>query len=172
MPPAENRPTPPVVDRNIDALLARRRDEERRRTFNQRLSDRVTAFAGSVAFVYCHLAIFGVWIVANLPAVPWPRFDPSFVKLAMVASVEAIFLSTFVLISQNRLTALSEKRAELDLQVSLLTERRITRLVRLVDAMARKMDLCELCDEEIESLKEDVTPEVVLDRLEEKQQGE
>jgi uncharacterized membrane protein len=113
-----------------------------------------------------------VWIVANLPAVPWPRFDPSFVKLAMVASVEAIFLSTFVLISQNRLTALSEKRAELDLQVSLLTERRITRLVRLVDAMARKMDLCELCDEEIESLKEDVTPEVVLDRLEKKQQGE
>jgi uncharacterized membrane protein len=52
--------------------------------------------------VYLHLVIFGLWIVINLPWLPLPRFDPSYVILAMVASVEAIFLSTFILITQNR----------------------------------------------------------------------
>ena len=71
--------------------------------------------------------LFGFWIVANLDWVPGvPAWDPSFVVLAMAASVEAIFLSTFVLISQNRMAA--DKRADLDLQVSLLAEHEVTRL--------------------------------------------
>jgi uncharacterized membrane protein len=74
-------------------------------------------------FVYLHLAVFGVWILINLGLVPGVGlFDPSFVILAMVAAVEAIFLSTFVLISQNRMAASDAKRAELDLQISLLAE--------------------------------------------------
>ena len=84
-------------------------------------------------FVYLHLAFFGFWIVANLGWVPAvPSWDPSFVVLAMIASVEAIFLSTFVLISQNRMAAVADKRADLDLQISLLAEHEITRLVTLV----------------------------------------
>ena len=73
-----------------------------------------------------------MWIFINLGWIPgMPRFDPSFVILAMVASVEAIFLSTFVLISQNRMQFLSEKRAELSLHISLLAEHEVTRSSRL-----------------------------------------
>ena len=72
-------------------------------------------------FVMIHALLFGAWIVWNLGWIPGlPPFDPTFVVLAMVASVEAIFLSTFVLITQNRMAAMADKRADLDLQVSLL----------------------------------------------------
>ena len=89
----------------------------------ERLAEAITSFAGSMSFVYLHLAIYAAWIVLNLGFIPSvPKFDPSFVILATEASVEAIFLSTFVLISQNRTAAASDKRADLDLHINLLTE--------------------------------------------------
>lgn len=98
-------------------------------------------------------------------------FDPSFVILAMVASVEAIFLSTFVLISQNRMAASADKRAELDLQISLLAEHEITKLVALVSAIADRLDVETEVDREVAELKQDVAPEVVLDEIEERAPG-
>jgi uncharacterized membrane protein len=72
---------------------------------------------------------FGLWIVANLGWIPGvPKWDESFVVLAMWASVEAIFLSTFVLIGQNRMQAAADNRADLDLQISLLAEHEVTKL--------------------------------------------
>src|SRR5438477_5093099 len=86
-----------IVDRNITALLARRLEADKRRPMREHVADRITAFTGSMSFVYLHLVIFGLWIVINLGWISFvPRFDPSFVILAMAASVEAIFLSTFV----------------------------------------------------------------------------
>src|SRR5947199_5135225 len=91
-------------------------------------------------FVYIHLVIFGFWIVANLHWVPGvPAWDESFVILAMVASVEAIFLSTFVLITQNRMAAAADKRADLDLQISLLAEQEITELSRVLADIAHHL---------------------------------
>jgi uncharacterized membrane protein len=87
----------------------------------------------------------------------------------MVAPVEAIFLSTFVLISQNRMAAADAKRAELDLQISLLAEHEVTKLVALVSAIANRMDIKTDVDPEIEELKQDVAPDLVLDQIEEKQ---
>ena len=82
-------------------------------------------------FVYLHIVLFGFWIIVNLSLVPgMPEFDPSLVILAMVASVEAIFLSTFILITQNRMSAAAEKRAELDLQISLLAEHEVRSSLR------------------------------------------
>ena len=104
-----------VVDRNIKALLEHRREQEGSRNRQERIADAITRFTGSMLFVYIHIAIFGFWIVANLGWVPGvPTWDESFVVLAMWASVEAIFLSTFVLISQNRMAATADKRADLD----------------------------------------------------------
>jgi len=118
-------------------------------------------------FAYLHLAIFGVWIVANLGWVPGvPKWDESFVVLAMMASVEAIFLSTFVLISQNRMAAAADKRADLDLQISLLAEHEITKLATLVAAIAAHVGVRTKVDSELEEIKQDVAPEAVLDELE------
>jgi uncharacterized membrane protein len=88
------------------------------------------------------------------------------VVLAMVASVEAIFLSTFVLISQNRMAAAADKRADLDLQINLLAEHELTSLTELVTAMAHKMGIEAAADPEIREARKDVAPEAVLDALE------
>jgi uncharacterized membrane protein len=155
-----------VVERNIRALTERQQQEDQQRRWQDRLADAVTGFTGSMTFVFIHLALFGLWIIWNLGWLGLKPFDASFVILAMFASVEAIFLSTFVLISQNRSALQADKRANLDLQVSLLSEHEITRLIILVTAMARKMDIEVAQDPEIPELARDVLPENVLDSIE------
>nr|WP_246294785.1 DUF1003 domain-containing protein [Schlegelella koreensis] len=119
-------------------------------------------------FVYLHLVIYGTWIVINLGWVPMvPKFDPTFVALAMVASVEAIFISTFVMISQNRMAKVADQRADLDLQISLLAEHEITRILTLVTEVAKRMEVREAEDPELDELARDVAPEHVLDRMQE-----
>lgn len=148
--------------------MEKRRDrEESSATFEERIAEAITRFTGSMRFVYLHLILFGLWIIGNLGVVPGvPQFDPSFVILAMVASVEAIFLSTFILISQNRMTAAADKRADLDLQINLLAEHEVTKLVALVSALADRMGIKTEVDPEVEELKQDVAPEAVLDEIE------
>src|ERR687898_889954 len=127
-----------VVDRNVRALLQHRQEEQVTRSRQERIADAVTRFTGSMRFVYIHLVVFGTWIVINLEWLPGvPRFDPSFVVLAMVASVEAIFLSTFVLISQNRMSA-----------------------------MAERMGIDQAHDPELSELSRDVRPEKVMETME------
>ncbi|MDB5235511.1 MAG: hypothetical protein JWR44_2504 [Hymenobacter sp.] len=155
-----------IVERNIAELLKRREAEEKRKTWQEKLADSVTAFTGSLAFVFIHLGLFGLWIVWNLGWLGLKPFDASFVVLAMFASVEAIFLSTFVLISQNRMAAQADKRAELNLQVSLLGEHEITRLIVMVAEMAKKLGIEEAHDPEISELARDVHPEEVLNTIE------
>jgi uncharacterized membrane protein len=168
VPPRENNSgMARVVERNIAALLTHRRQEEESRCWQDRAADAITRFTGSMRFVSLHLVVFGLWIVINLGWLPLPRFDPTFVILAMVASVEAIFLSTFVLITQNRMAAQADKRADLDLQISLLAEHEITRLITLVTAIANRMGIEESHDPELCELAQDVAPERVLEEMEE-----
>jgi uncharacterized membrane protein len=155
-----------VVERNVRSLLARRQHLEQEKSFDQRLADAITHFTGSMRFVYIHALIYGAWIVINLPGVPTAKFDPSFVILAMVASVEAIFLTTFVLMTQNRMSKEAASRAELDLQISLLAEHEVTRLITLVKAIGEKLEIEASKDPELPELQQDVAPEKVLDVME------
>jgi len=156
-----------VVDRNIRALLERRQRDERERSARERVADAITRFTGSMMFVVIHLVLVGAWIAINLGWVPGvPRFDPSFVILAMAASVEAIFLSTFVLITQNRMQQAADQRADLDLQVSLLAEYEITQVLTLVREIASKMDVEAARDPELSELEREVEPVRVLDQIE------
>ncbi|WP_309091334.1 DUF1003 domain-containing protein [Phenylobacterium sp.] len=164
-------PQPPGLNsalaRNITALQERQRREERRATFQDKLAGAVTAFTGSMTFVYVHLAILAVWVAINVGLVPAvPRFDRTFVILATAASVEAIFLSTFVLISQNRAAKVADRRADLDLQINLLTEHEVTRLIKLTTAIAEHLGIRESQDPTLRELERDVAPEAVLDTLE------
>jgi uncharacterized membrane protein len=166
-------PKPPglttVLARNIRTLSERREREEGEAPFQERLAAAVTRFTGSMGFVYLHLALFGFWIIANLGWVPGVAvWDPSFVILAMWASVEAIFLSTFVLISQNRMQAAADKRADLDLQISLLAEHEITKLAALLEDVARRLGVPVEPRGEFQEVKQDIAPEAVLDEIEEK----
>jgi uncharacterized membrane protein len=155
------------LKRNIAALRRRRDEEEARASSDERLASAITRFSGSMRFVYVHALLYGAWIVANLGWIPGVRpWDPTFVALAMIASVEAIFLSTFILITQNRMAAQADRRAELDLQVSLLAEAEITKLVELVSAMAARMEVPDAEREDVEEMKQLVQPEAVLDAIE------
>jgi uncharacterized membrane protein len=157
--------------RNIEALIIQRKADEKARTRQERVADAITRFTGSLRFIYLHVVIIGLWIVINLGWIPFiPRFDRSFVILAMVASVEAIFLSTFVLITQNRMSAIAERRADLDLQVSLLAEHEVTRVLRLLTRVADKLGLEESHNPELEELSRDVPPEKVLETMEKSEQ--
>src|SRR5215204_1961403 len=165
-------PPPPrglssVLERNIQSLKDRRVREEAAASAQERIADAITRFTGSMLFVYLHLFVFGFWIVANLGLVPGiPKWDESFVVLAMIASVEAIFLSTFVLISQNRMAAAADKRADLDLQISLLTEHELTKMAALLSEVAKAAGVGMRSQNEIEEIKQDVRPEAVLDEIE------
>jgi uncharacterized membrane protein len=155
-----------VVERNIAALLERRKHEEALKPKEVKVADVITRFTGSMLFVYLHIVLFGVWIIWNAGLLGLQKFDPSFVVLAMFASVEAIFLSTFVLISQNRMNEQADKRAELNLQVSLLAEHEVTRLISLVSAMAKKMEIEHDFHDELNELSKDVHPEKVMETME------
>jgi uncharacterized membrane protein len=155
-----------VLERNIRALDERKKREAADANREAKLADAITRFSGSMPFVYVHLTIVIAWTAVNLGWIPGaPRFDPTFVILATVASVEAIFLSTFVLISQNRQAQAAAHRAELDLQISLLAEHEVTRLLTLVSGIADKLGVDGANAPELRELQRDVAPEAVLDEL-------
>jgi uncharacterized membrane protein len=154
-----------ALRRNIEALRKRRETEKRDASSEEKLADAITGFTGSMRFVYLHLVVYGAWIVWNLmPGIP--HFDPTFVVLAMAASVEAIFLSTFVLISQNRAQAANDKRDDLDLHINLLAEHELTRLIEMVSAIAQKLEIGTDAEREVAEITKDVPPEVVLKEIE------
>ena len=156
-----------VVHRNIRALMAVRKEFDATKSAQDRIADTITHFVGSMPFVYIHALWFGGWLVINTGVVPGIKpFDPfPFVMLAMIASVEAIFLSTFVLISQNRMAALADKRADLDLQINLLAEHEVTRLIALVEQVAARVGVAVDRPHDLDELKQDVRPERVLDEI-------
>src|SRR5713101_196223 len=152
-----------VLERNIRTLLAQRERQAEQRSFQHRLADAITNFSGNMAFVYLHVLWFGGWIAWNLGAFGGKPFDPfPFGLLTMIVSLEAIFLATFVLISQNRLSEDADRRAHLDLQIGLLTEHELTRALQMLDAIQDKLGIENDSDIELAQLEMETRPEDVL----------
>jgi uncharacterized membrane protein len=106
-------------------------------------------------------------VLVNVGMVPGVKaFDASFVILATASSVEAIFLSTFILISQNRASAAADRRADLDLQIGLLSEHEVTHLITLTKRIAEHLGIDEASNPELDELGRNVAPEAVLERIE------
>ena len=128
------------MDRNVRAIAKLERDAMADRSAADRLSDAITWVAGSSAFVVVHIILFTVWIAINVGLVhAVPAFDPyPFNFLTLVVSLEAIFLSIFVLMSQNRAARLADRRAHLDLQIDLLAERELTAMLHMLRALCAK----------------------------------
>jgi uncharacterized membrane protein len=171
-PPGAGQTTDPgmssVVHRNITALAEVRKREEQRKRPSDRIADSITKFAGSMWCVYGHAVLFGGWLIFNSVHIPHLKpWDPyPFVMLAMFASVEAIFLSTFILISQNRMQRLADRRAELDLQIGLLTEHELTRAIHLLDEVSRRLGAPRPPEPELQEIKRDIRPEKVAEEIE------
>jgi uncharacterized membrane protein len=164
-----------IVRKNTAAIAEMQRKITEARTLGGRIADGITDFTGSMAFVYVHVVWFAVWILLNVGLIHIPNvshFDPfPFSLLTMIVSLEAIFLSTFVLISQNRLANASEKRAELDLQVNLLAEQKATKVLEMLDQITEQMDRVGSRfnfkpDPEVKALKTSPEPQEVLKVIE------
>ncbi|MEZ4684431.1 MAG: DUF1003 domain-containing protein [Caldilineaceae bacterium] len=155
-----------VIEQNIRTMIRLRLKAAGERSFQSRLADIITAFSGRMTFVYVHVVWFGGWILLNTGHLGIPSFDPfPYGLLTMIVSLEAIFLATFVLISQNRLSQATEHRAELALQIGLLTEHELTRVLQMLDAIQAKIGIqndedSELLDLEMETRPEDVLAEI------------
>ena len=144
-------------------------------TFADHVADAFTAFTGSMPFVWLHLLWFGTWIPLNTPLVGLD-FDPfPFSLLTMAVSLEAIFLSTFVLISQNRQAVLADKRAKVDLQVNMISEREVTKLIEMMAQMHAAMGLKGTRDEDVHEMRKPTHVSELADTIdaaEEALQGE
>ena len=161
-----------VIERNIRTIIHLRTKASRQRTLQDRIADVITSFSGRMIFAYVHIIWFVVWILLNTGSLGVRPFDLyPYGLLTMIVSLEAIFLSTFVLISQNRLSREAEHRADLDMHIGLLTEHELTRVLQMLDAIQDKMGIdndqdSELADLEMETRPEDVLAEI--DRLQQR----
>ena len=152
-----------VIERNIRTIIHLRTKAARERSLQGRIAAAVTSFSGRMVFVYVHIVWFGVWILLNTGRLGLPAFDPfPYGLLTMIVSLEAIFLSTFVLISQNRLAEESERRADLDLHIGLLTEHELTRVLQMLDAIQDKLEIVDHANSELADLEMETKPEDVL----------
>ena len=141
----------PTGSQIVQSLKAR---TDLRRSFIEKATDLITSIFSSVTFLIFNLVWFLLWIAVNLNLIPGvPVFDPfPFGLLTMMVSLEAIVLSIFVLISQNRVAAVDELREEIDLQVNLITEQELTKLMHIAVLIAKKNGIDLSKDGELEKM--------------------
>jgi uncharacterized membrane protein len=152
-----------VIEQNIRTIIHLRTKDQNERGPQSRIADAITSFSGRMIFVYVHMAWFGLWILLNTGRFGVQVFDPfPYGLLTMVVSLEAIFLSTFVLISQNRLGEETERRADLDLHIGLLTEHELTRVLQMLDAIQDRLEIVDHANSELADLEMETRPEDVL----------
>jgi uncharacterized membrane protein len=152
-----------IIERNIRTITRLRLQTARERHVQDRLADAITSLSGSMLFVYLHILWFGAWLLVNTGYMGIKPFDPfPYGLLTMIVSLEAIFLATFVLISQNRFSDAADRRAELDLQIGLLAEHEITRVLQMLDAIQDKLGIENDVDSELADLEMETKPEDVL----------
>jgi len=172
-PPPSQAPSSPqphtvedVVQQNLDTILQLDKAARAQRTLPDRVVDAITAFCGSLAFVWVHAMWFGLWVGVNLLR-GRTGFDPyPFPLLTLIVSLEAIFLSTFILISQNRDLQLSERRNQLDLQINLLAEQENTKMLAVLSQIAEKVGVAVNQDPTMQVLEQATRPANLMEQIE------
>jgi uncharacterized membrane protein len=153
------------VPQTIQEMVALEQREKVKMSASDRLADLITAFAGSLLFVALNAAWFAIWILINVTGLT--DFDPfPFGLLTMIVSLEAIGLAIFVLISENRQAALADKRARLDLQVNLIAEREVTKLLEMVARIERRLGSADGSDPEVIEMKRPTHVRELADKME------
>jgi uncharacterized membrane protein len=148
--------------------------QDEKRSFAEKIADVLTSTFGTMGFLILNILWFATWIVINTGLIPnIEPFDPfPFGLLTMIVSLEAIALAIIVLISQNRSAKIADLREEVDLQVDLLTEREITKLLHLVAAIAEKQGIELETDQELQSMLEPAPMSKIEQALEKQVLGE
>jgi uncharacterized membrane protein len=139
------------VTKTIDDIL---KLESHERTLSERIAERIATFTGSILFVWLHVVWFALWIAFNIPWLGFQPIDPfPFTLLTMIVSLEAIFLSAFILMSENRQGRLADRRARVNLQVDMIAEREITKLMKLVADIHTHLKIQRPADLELDDMQ-------------------
>ncbi|MGE0859276.1 MAG: DUF1003 domain-containing protein [Gammaproteobacteria bacterium] len=153
-----------LTAKNVREIARLEQSERERLTLGERIAETIGGFCGSLWFVWLHLGWFGVWLAWNsLPLAEVPFDPPPFDWLAVTVSLEAVFLSAFILISQNRETRIADRRNHLDLQINLLAEQETTHTLRLLHAICAKLEIP--VDESGRHLEREIDPVEVVDLI-------
>jgi uncharacterized membrane protein len=162
-------PPPKIPNANITAITAMERAALDSRTSGERLGDAVARHAGRSWFIAAHFIWFAAWIVLNSDWIVFIRpFDPyPYAFLTFVVSLEAIFLSLFILMSQNRGAKQADDRAHLDLQINLLAEQESTKMLQMLQSLCEYHGLAKARDPEVEKLTVATKPDELLRELKE-----
>jgi uncharacterized membrane protein len=157
-----------LTEQNITTVSRIEEAAKDQRTSADRVAEAIANFCGNMRFVWLNVIWFGGWILLNtIPGIQ--HFDPfPFTFLTLCVSLEAIFLSNFILISQNLETRLIEKRSHLDLQLNMLSEQENTKMIAILLAIAEKVGADLSHDPHIEALSEDTVPERLIEQIEER----
>jgi len=161
------RPQHPLAE-NISAIVKMEQRILDDRTTVERIGDAVGSFAGSMLFVALHVLVFGFWFLLNAKVVPGiSGFDPfPFTRLSTVVSVEAVLLSTFVLMKQNRESKRAEHRQQLTLQIGLLTEQESTKCLQVLQLVCERLGVESVGrDRETRILSQDTLVDKLADEL-------
>lgn len=155
-----------LTQRNVELIRKLEESAKQERTRSDLVAEGIAKFCGSMLFVWVHVVWFGGWILINL--VPGlPHIDPfPYTFLTLVVSLEAIFLSTFILISQNHDAKISERRNHLDLQINLLSEQENTKMISMLQSIATKVGAELDEDVKMRALSEDTQPEKLVQQIE------
>lgn len=154
-----------LTRRNIEAIAQLEQAAHSQRTPADRIADAISDFAGSMYFVYLHLFWFVGWMLINTLPHGGKHFDPfPFTFLTFVVSLEAIFLSTFILISQNRQNRVAERRNHLDLQINLLSEQENSKMLAMLEAISHRLGVPD-DDPEVRVLEEATRPDRLLEQI-------
>jgi uncharacterized membrane protein len=139
-----------------------------KRTATERMADWITTKFGSVTFLILNFLFFLVWILINTNQISSiPAFDPfPFNLLTTFVSLEAIILAIFVLISQNRTVKVDDLREEVDLQVNLISQKEITKLMKMLEMLLEKQGMSLSQDPELQKLLKPISEEEIEKKLE------
>jgi uncharacterized membrane protein len=156
-----------IVKRNIQTIITLHEKTDQERNSHDRIADWVTSLYGRMSIVYVHIIFISIWILLNTAHLGFRVFDRNpFGLLNTIVSLEAIIVTTLVLISQNRLSEETKHRADLDLQMGLLTEHELTRALQMLDTIQSRIGIKPNLDGVLEDLEMETKPEDVLAELE------
>ena len=159
--------------RNITEICELERKSLERRSLSARIGDAIATQAGKMWFIALHLAWFGVWLLLNMKAKGATTFDPfPFSLLTMIVSLESIFLSLFILMSENRSRIQADQRNHLDLQINLLAEDENTKILQMLQALCESHKLAIAADPEIKAMTQRTDIKSVLSELKDNLPGE
>jgi uncharacterized membrane protein len=153
---------------HIDSIAKQETEFIEKRTLSERAGDAVAGFAGSLVFVMIQALLVLGWILVNARGVPGiPPFDPyPFSLLGLMVAVEAVVLSSFILMRQNRMTKRAERRDHLNLQLDLIAEKEVTKLLQMVRALCAHLELNQIAeDQELKEFTKATSVETLTQRI-------